>query len=104
MSRGNTISPGDINLPSSPTDQALYNNSQESLVSTDFTGDDMGGNKNEFGYQEPEKRDKIADAVLGDPNAPNKAAAAPTWSEFTQNTTFHGVKYMFEETPMKTRK
>ena len=31
-------------------------------------------------------------------------AVVPTWSEFTQNTTFHGVKYMFEDTSRKTRK
>ena len=26
------------------------------------------------------------------------------WSEFTQNTTFHGVKYIFEETPIRFRR
>ena len=26
------------------------------------------------------------------------------WSEFTQNTTFHGVKYIFEDTPFKLRR
>ena len=26
------------------------------------------------------------------------------WSEFTQNTTFHGVKYIFEETPIRMRR
>ena len=27
-----------------------------------------------------------------------------SWSEFTQNTTFHGVKYIFEETPFALRR
>ena len=26
------------------------------------------------------------------------------WNEFTQNTTFHGVKYIFEDTPIKMRR
>ena len=26
------------------------------------------------------------------------------WNEFTQNTTFHGVKYIFEDTPIKLRR
>ena len=27
-----------------------------------------------------------------------------SWNEFTQNTTFHGVKYIFEDTPIKMRR
>ena len=26
------------------------------------------------------------------------------WSEFTQNTTFHGVKYIFDQTPLQIRR
>ena len=26
------------------------------------------------------------------------------WNEFTQNTTFHGVKYIFEESPFRLRR
>ena len=26
------------------------------------------------------------------------------WSEFTQNTTFHGVKYIFDQTPLQLRR
>ena len=26
------------------------------------------------------------------------------WNEFTQNTTFHGVKYIFEDSPVKMRR
>ena len=28
----------------------------------------------------------------------------PTWSEFTQKTTFHGVRYIFDGTPFKIRR
>ena len=28
----------------------------------------------------------------------------PTWDEFTQTTTFHGVRYIFDKTPFKIRR
>ena len=28
----------------------------------------------------------------------------PTWDEFTQNTTFHGIRYVFDRTPFKCRR
>ncbi len=28
----------------------------------------------------------------------------PTWDEFTQKTTFHGVRYIFDETPFRVRR
>ena len=29
---------------------------------------------------------------------------APTWDEFTQNTTFHGIRYVFDRTQYKFRR
>ena len=43
-----------------------------------------GGNKT--GYAK-EKDEKSADEQK-----------APTWREFTQNTTFHGIRYVFDDT------
>ena len=28
----------------------------------------------------------------------------PTWDEFSQKTTFHGVRYIFDKTPFRTRR
>lgn len=28
----------------------------------------------------------------------------PTWDEFAQKTTFHGVRYMFDKTPFRVRR
>ena len=32
------------------------------------------------------------------------AEEVPTWDEFSQKTTFHGVRYIFDKTPFRTRR
>ena len=34
----------------------------------------------------------------------NTREGLPTWSDFTKNTTFHGVKYIFDRRPYKLRR
>ena len=44
----------------------------------------------------------------GSPPDKDASSSSPTdqrtWAEFTQNTTFHGVKYIFEQTPFRFRR
>ena len=39
---------------------------------------------------------RIADGVAKEPTDND---AGITWSEFTQNTTFHGIRYIFDRSP-----
>ena len=48
-------------------------------------GEEKGGGGGKEGEKDP-----------GAPGAPGGQAGAPSWKEFTQNTTMHGVKYVFD--------
>ena len=39
-----------------------------------------------------------------DPPSEEVKLDVPSWGEFTQTTTFHGVKYIFNKTPSKLRR
>ena len=46
----------------------------------------------------PEQGQKQSQSLKPDPDG------APSWDEFTQTTTFHGVRYIFDKSPNKLRR
>ena len=51
----------------------------------------------------PEKRCDVSMNVAGKMESEEKMAVMD-WNEFTQNTTFHGVKYIFEDSHFRLRR
>ena len=71
-----------------------YSFSQD--TTTDYTNDYT--NDYSLSYGDSAKPSVENKDILKDPleEKPIEAEDLPTWSEFTENTTFHGIKYVFQ--------
>ena len=46
----------------------------------------------------------VTDKPITGPEDHREAISAARWQHFTDNTTFHGIRYIFEETPFTIRR
>ena len=82
--------------PSTRPGEPLYYTPQE--YSTVHNREQGFVNKTNSNYKEIHEQDS------GDPTRKKSVEDLPTWGDFTQSTTFHGVRYIFQRNHFKVRR